>query len=306
MPESQYLARLRALVAAVARAHEGGIAVGDISGSTVLVAPGGRLVLGRLSLSQVPASGPHGQILAPEIVRGLIHASDPAGAEAIDLYGLGCVAIEMASGLPPFSNADPALEARGHATQSPPRIGDLRPDLPGELSDLIDWLLMKEPTGRPRSVGDVLSQLDAIIERLGNRTRSLRILIVDDDTTRARWLWSVARRAHAAAIVEISSEGTDAAHKLNRDQPDLVLIDASLRGVMNALELCMYARGLEGGSGQMYVVGNVSDRDRALFAEMNVSYVEEDSQLPNAILELVRRAIARRPRARTPHTTISG
>jgi CheY-like chemotaxis protein len=212
----------------------------------------------------------------------------------------------MASGAPPFSNADLALEAQGHATQSPPRVADLRPDLPGELSDLIDWLLIKEPTGRPRSVGDVLAQLDAIIERLGSRTRSLRVLIVDDDTARARWLWSLARRAHAAAIVEISSEGTDAAHKLNRDQPDLVFIDASLRGVMNALELCMYACGLEGGSGQMCVIGNVTERDRTLFAEMNVPYVLEDSQLPNAILKLVRDAIAQRPRSRRPHSTVSG
>jgi serine/threonine-protein kinase len=60
-----YLTRLRTLTRAVARAHEGGIAVGDISGATVIVGPDGRLVLGRLSLSQVPAFGRLGQILAP-------------------------------------------------------------------------------------------------------------------------------------------------------------------------------------------------------------------------------------------------
>src|SRR5689334_12260248 len=52
------LARFRKLVAAVARAHEAGIALGDISGTTVLVGEDGRMVLGRLSLSQVPAFGP--------------------------------------------------------------------------------------------------------------------------------------------------------------------------------------------------------------------------------------------------------
>ncbi len=116
LSEQTYLSRLRTLIAAVSRAHDGGIAVGDISGSTVLVDPssratGGsvdRLVLGRLSLSQVPAFGPHGRILAPEVVRGEAEASDPAAAEAIDLYGLGCIAIEMACGAPPFGNPDPA------------------------------------------------------------------------------------------------------------------------------------------------------------------------------------------------------
>src|SRR5690348_10190251 len=55
-PET-YLVRLRALTAAVARAHAAGIAIGELSGATVLVCEQDRLVLGRLSLSQVPAFG---------------------------------------------------------------------------------------------------------------------------------------------------------------------------------------------------------------------------------------------------------
>ncbi|MFT3697254.1 MAG: serine/threonine-protein kinase [Kofleriaceae bacterium] len=305
--ETLYLSRLRTLVAAVARAHDGGIAVGDISGSTVLVA-GDRLVLGRLSLSQVPAFGPHGRILAPEVVRGEAEASDPAAAEAIDLYGLGCIAVEMASGAPPFADGNPNIEMRGHANESPPRIADLRPDLPGELSDLVEWLLAKHPNARPRSVGDVLAQLDAVIDRLGHRTRQLRVLIVDDDLQRARQMWSLARRAHPAAVVETASEGTDAAHKLNRDLPDLVFVDAALKGVMNALELCMYARGLEGGSrSQMVLVGDVTDRDKALFAGASVQFIPNDGALSNAILERVRQAFAEQPtRVRKPRTTVSG
>src|SRR5262249_3954657 len=45
---SEYMARFRTLVAAVMHAHEAGIAVGDISGATVLVGEEGRMVLGRL------------------------------------------------------------------------------------------------------------------------------------------------------------------------------------------------------------------------------------------------------------------
>ena len=315
-----YLARLRTLLSAVARAHEAGISVGDISGATVLVCPAGRaepdplharadarLVLGRLSLSQVPAFGPHGQILAPEVVRGEVEAGDPGAAEAIDLYGLGCLAIELACGKPPFSHTDPQRELEGHASAPPPRIADLRPDLPGELSDLVDWLLAKQPTARPRSVKDVVAQVDAIVQRLGARTRALRVMIVDDDLARARWMWSLARRASSAAQVEIASEGTDAAHKLNRDQPDLVFVDAALRGVMNALELCMYARGLEGGDRTlMYLIGDVSARDRALFDETNVRFIPDDGDLPFALLDQVRASLAERPRFRKAPTTVSG
>jgi serine/threonine protein kinase len=303
----EHLTKFRTLVAAVARAHEAGIAVGDISGATVLVDGDGRMVLGRLSLSQVPAFGPLGQILAPEVVRGDVEVSDPSAAEAIDLYGLGCIAIEMASGKPPFSGRDHEAELRGHATEPAPRLADLRPDLPVELSDLIEWLLEKLPVARPRSASDVLAQLDAIIDRLGPATRSLRVLIVDDNAARGRWLWSLARRAHPAAQVEIASEGTDAAHKLIRDLPDLVFIDAAMRGVMNAYELCMYARGLETEQGtQLVLIGELTGRDRVLFAGAQVPCIPTDIQLGSAVLDRVRNAAKEPPRRRRLRTTISG
>ncbi len=307
LPPDIYLQRLRTLISAVARAHECGVAIGDISGSTVLVDDEGRMILGRLSLSQVPAFGPLGQILAPEVVRGEVEPSDPAAAEAIDLYGLGCIAIEMACGRPPYSDGTREVELRGHGYEPAPRIADLRSDLPGEVSDLVEWLLAKQPAARPGSAKDVLAQLEAVTERHGTKSRSVRVLVVDDDTARARWLWSLARRAHASAVVEIASEGTDAAHKLNRDHPDLVFVDASLRGVMNALELCMYARGLEiEQRAQLVVIGDVSDRDRALFSDAHVPFIADDATLAEGVLARVRAIAAEPPRRRKPRTTISG
>ncbi|TMQ11641.1 MAG: hypothetical protein E6J90_34085 [Deltaproteobacteria bacterium] len=307
LPAPELLAKLRRLVGAVTRAHEAGIAVGELSGATVLVDDDGRMVLGRLSLSQVPAFGPRGRILAPEVVRGEVQASDPSAAEAIDLYGLGCVAIEMARGLPPFVDADPAIELRGHALEAPPRLGQVRPDLPGELSDLVEWLLEKRPVARPRSARDVLAQLEVIIDRLGTTSRPLRVLVVDDDAMRGRWLWSLARRGYAAAQVELASEGTDAAHKLNRDLPDLVFVSAGLRGVMNAYELCMYARGIEAEHPpQLVLIGGTAERDRALFAEAAVPCLADDFGLGSAVLERVRGVAREPPRRRRTRSTISG
>ena len=299
-PET-YLVRLRALVSAVARAHAAGIAIGELSGGTVLVGEQGRLVLGRLSLSQVPAFGRHGLILAPEVVRGEVAADDPAGAEAIDLYGLGCAAVELACGAPPFASRDPEREARDHAEAPAPRVAELRGDLPGELSELVEWLLAKQPAGRPRSARDVLDQLDAVIERVARGSRTLRVLVVDQDAARARWLWGLARRSHPGVQVELASEGTDAAHKLVRDMPDLVLVDANLSGVMNALELCMYAHGLDAGTrGKLVLIGEVSARDREVLAGDAVRFLPADGRLPDAVLDVVRAAAKATPRARRP------
>jgi serine/threonine protein kinase len=305
---SEVVRRVRALAAAVTRAHEAGIAIGDISGATVLVDDAGRIVLGRLSLSQVPAFGPLGQILAPEVVRGDASASDPSAAEAIDLYGLGCAAIELATGRPPFfADDNPAATLRGHATETPPRLTDARPDLPIELSDLVEWLVEKRPIERPRSARDVLAQLDAIIDRHGPTTRPLRVLVVDDDAARGRWLWSLVRRAHAAAQVELATEGTDAAHKLNRDLPDLVFVDVALRGVMNAYELCMYARGVEVDQrAQLMLIGELTERDRALFAGAQVACLADDHQLGSIVLDRVRAAAEEPNRRRRSRSTVSG
>jgi serine/threonine protein kinase len=307
LPPAAYLTRLRALVAAVARAHEHGVAVGDLSASAILVDRDGRVVLGPLSLSQVPASGSAGRLLAPEIVRGEVEASDPRAALAIDLYGLGGLAIEMARGAPPLTSAAPGQAPGGPAADDPPRLADLRPDLPGELSDLVEWLLAEAPAGRPASARDVLAQLDALAERLDTTARSIRVLVVDDDTARGRLLGSLARRAHPGAVVEISSEGADAAHKLHRDKPDLVFVDASLRGVMNALELCMYARGIESErEPELVLIGDLSERDRALFAGAAVASIPESSALPNAVIERVRQVAAAPPLRRRKPRTISG
>jgi CheY-like chemotaxis protein len=255
----------------------------------------------------VPAFGPLGQILAPEVVRGEVTASDPAAAEAIDLYGLGCIAIELACGAPPFSGGDHAAELRGHGHAPPPRLGDLRDDLPVDLSDLVEWLLAKHPRARPPSAKEALAQLDAIIEREGKQRRTIRVLVVDDDVARARWMWSLARRAYAAASVETASEGTDAAHKLNRDHPELVIVAAQLRGVMNALELCMYARGLETEHAmQLVIVGAISERDRSLLTDATISFVPDDRNLAAALVERVRQAAATPSRRRRPRRTISG
>jgi len=299
LPVELYLPRLRALTAAVVRAHEAGMAVGEISGATVVVVPAsaaephslrsgsdGRLVLGRLSLSQVPAFGEH-PLVAPEVARGEVRADDPAAAEAIDLYALGCVAIELACGTPP----------RGET--APPQLGALRADLPDELGDLVEWLLAPQPTARPRSARDVLAQLDAILERAAAGVRMLRVLVVHGDASRARWLRSLARRAHAGAVVEIASEGTDAAHKLVRDMPDLVLVDARLSGVMNALELCMYARGLDDEiGGKLCLLGEVAARDHALLAEVAARFVPDDEHVADAVLDIVRDSAAMQQRAR--------
>jgi serine/threonine protein kinase len=296
------------IVIAVAECHSAGMAVGDLSGDTVLLTAGPstqqRVVLGRFSLSQLPSLGRFGQLFAPEISSGRAGADDPLAAEAIDLYSLGAVAIELASGKPLFASEDISSVLRSHAERTPPTLLDYRSDLPSDLSDLVEWLLAKDPNARPPSASEVVDQLDAIVERTIASKQSIRVLIVDGNPARGRWLASFARRANPHATVVVASDASDATEKLHRDYPDVLLVDATLTGTMNALELGMYARSLETSTRcKVAVMGESSARNQAVLERLGATMVPF---APGSLLQLIRVAAeqqraahTRRPRRRS-------
>ena len=77
--------------------------------------------------------------LAPEVISG-----EPA-TPASDVYGLGCVAYECATGAPPFADRQTLAEACvAHLRDEPPR-----PDVPTAFADALLKALAKEPSKRP-------------------------------------------------------------------------------------------------------------------------------------------------------------
>jgi len=295
---------VRAAIHAVAAAHDAGIAVGELSGHTIAIDPAGmRLVLGRLSMSQVPAVGPDDVCLAPEVVSGAVSAHDPAAAAAIDLYGLGCVAIHLATGRAPFAPAHGEALLAQHLHAAAPHLSVGRPDLPSELADLVAELMAKDPVARPASASVVRDQIDAIVARAWASRRGCRVLVIDDDPEQARMLASLARRAHPRASVLTAASGADAIGRMRRDHPDLVFVDAGLGGAMNALELCMFVGSGDDELGEvrMVVVGDRFDpRDRGVFAQVGVAdLLLRDAGLGDAVVGLVR-GVVEQPRPQGP------
>ncbi|MFJ5122977.1 protein kinase [Kitasatospora sp. NPDC088548] len=117
--------------------------------------------------------------MAPEAFTGeLDHRSD--------LYALGCVLHEALAGTPPFTGATFWNLAHQHATQPPPDLRALRPNVYPELEDLVARLLAKDPDDRPQDADQVRTALNEIGERYYGRHAPRRGKDLNTDVTLSR------------------------------------------------------------------------------------------------------------------------
>ncbi|MEM9404655.1 MAG: protein kinase [Acidobacteriota bacterium] len=86
-----------------------------------------------------------------------------------DLFSLGVVLHEMATGKRPFQGDTSAELTAAILRDAPPALTESRGDLPVEISDLIDRCLEKEPADRPQSARELRSALDDLRRRLESR-----------------------------------------------------------------------------------------------------------------------------------------
>jgi eukaryotic-like serine/threonine-protein kinase len=159
------------LASALRYMHAEGFLHLDLKPSNV-IASGGLAKLIDLSLARPPGPAPAGigtwNHLAPEQALG--EELTPAA----DVWGLGTVLFEMATGEPAFD--DPAYDGRATSEEwsaeherypqlegRAPRLSSLRADLPPEVSVLVERCLDPDPAARP-DLGTVLATLEAVAE----------------------------------------------------------------------------------------------------------------------------------------------
>ena len=74
-----------------------------------------------------------------------------------DVYSLGCVLYECLAGARPFDRESELSVVFAHLNEPPPRLSDLRPELPEAVDDVFATALAKSPDDRYSTCGELLS-----------------------------------------------------------------------------------------------------------------------------------------------------
>jgi len=97
-----------------------------------------------------------------------------------DVYSLGCVLYECLTGERPFERESELALVYAHLNDPPPRVTDMRPELPEGLDGVIATALAKEPDERYASCGELVAAARAALagQPFARRTRRRRRAVV--------------------------------------------------------------------------------------------------------------------------------
>jgi serine/threonine protein kinase len=174
----EWIAAIGAQMAAVlSAAHTAQLVHRDLKPGNVMITPAGEVKVldfgiavlrdtgvTRLTLTSEALGTP--AYMAPEQSMG---QSSPSS----DLYSLGCVLYELAAGRRVFDAPTPLALMQRHYAERPVPLRDIRPDLPVELTGLVDWMLAKQPAHRPADAREVYDRLIVLVGRTPVRPDAL-------------------------------------------------------------------------------------------------------------------------------------
>lgn len=199
-----FLGIARQIAAGVAAAHETGVVHRDIKAANVMIEPTGRVKildfgLAKLLHREMPAEEKPSFDSTSEHFFGTLHYLSPEQSRGhpadvrSDLFSIGVVLYQIASGHLPFNGDSPLLVLEKIRDSEPEPFVPIDPSFPPAAAKIIGKLLQKEPSARYQTAQELLSDLEEL------DTPTLRY-----STSQTRSMIGRTKRPHWARIAVIA------------------------------------------------------------------------------------------------------
>jgi tRNA A-37 threonylcarbamoyl transferase component Bud32/CheY-like chemotaxis protein len=161
----------RQVASALDAAHGMALIHRDVKPGNVLI-EGRRAYLTDFGLTKRSGGSKSGLTQAGELV-GTIHYVAPEQIEGgdvdtrTDVYSLACLLFHCLTGHVPFERETDVAVIYAHLSETPPKLTDVRPELPAGLDAVIAKGLDKSPDRRFQSCSDLMSAARVVIDAAG-------------------------------------------------------------------------------------------------------------------------------------------
>lgn len=164
MPVERALPLVKQIGEALQAAHEAGVVHRDLKPQNILIDRKGDAYIVDFGISHSVDSG--GTITEAGYLMGTVAYMSPEQARGerpdhrSDLYSFGLIVFQILTGTLPFTGGDALSALMKRAHDDAPTVRQMRPQVPGWISEIVARALRRDPADRYQSVKELLRDLD--------------------------------------------------------------------------------------------------------------------------------------------------
>jgi non-specific serine/threonine protein kinase len=210
LPLDEALDITRQVAEGLTEAHARDIVHRDIKPANIFITEGGLAKILDFGLAKLEGLT---QLTQEGTTLGTAHYMSPeqVGGQEVDhrsdLWCLGVVLYEMATGRVPFQGDHAQAVAYAVLNSDPEPVTGLRTGVPMELERIIGKCLAKDPGERYQQAGDLLADLKVLLRQIKEQPTATMAMSVGPPKIRKRWPWAAAVMALFLVLLLITLPG---------------------------------------------------------------------------------------------------